>query len=146
MAKKLISVPDELVKIIDKAKNDIYICFSGPNANWQNEGVVSAVKRALERKVIFHILVSLDTDPGLNPVLQYLYSEAPAHYRVHHAINIFASSKEPIIFFVVVDGKDLVIGTNIRRRGDCLNGGYLREKFIELATRVCKLDFSGQPL
>ncbi len=131
MAKKSISVPDELVKIIDKAKRTIHISFSGSLPAWQREDVVRSVERALARGVEIVALADCLIDPNTNYVYEYLMLRAPYDANV----SIYNASPGPVIFFVLVDKKDFILDDEARRLGDRLNGNYLYNKFVELAGR-----------
>ena len=138
MAKKPISMPDELVKIIGKAKREILICFSGFPTDWQQKSVSSAIIRALDRGVRFRILVGPIINPGLNPVYQFLKFRA----RIHDVnVVMYMAAAEPIVSFILVDEKDFIFGDGLPRLGDRLSGNYLRNKFADAVTRSKPINF-----
>jgi hypothetical protein len=142
VAKIPLSLPDQLVKIIDKAKKEVLVCFGPSPVYWQKEEVISAITRAMDRQVLFVVLAGPRIVPLFNPVYQYLsFKKSP-----HHRVVIFSAPGEPIAFFVVADEKDFVLhadvsqraiivqgGSIIVRRGDRVSGNYLSDKFMEAA-------------
>ena len=118
---------DNIKKVINKAKQNIYICFGDIDEDWQGQEVISAVKERIGKKVTVWVLADKKIDVEANPLYLYLLSKKRSN-----SVVIFQTNMTPKVFFVNSDAKNFVVGYTARF-WDPLSGNYLRDKFMDAA-------------